>query len=115
MLSANLFGTLPDCTAQEVCESLSQSSAVRIERIVSLGQITPPGQWYDQSQDEFVVLLSGSARLQIEGEQQVRKLQVGDWLVIPAHVRHRVEWTDPCQPTVWLAVHYPAAPARETT
>ncbi len=77
-----------------------------MERIVSLGQQTPPGEWYDQSDDEWVLLLSGAARLLIEGESQASALQPGDCLLLPAHVRHRVEWTDPAQPTVWLAFHF---------
>jgi cupin 2 domain-containing protein len=105
--TANLFNPLPSATLTEVSEVLAQSGGVRVERIVSLGQITPPGDWYDQQQNEFVVLLSGAARLLIEGEATARELRVGDWLVLEAHVRHRVEWTDPQQATVWLAVFYP--------
>jgi len=26
---------------------------------------------------------------------------------LPAKCRHRVDWTDPDEPTVWLAVFYP--------
>ena len=79
---------------------------VRIERIVSTGQASPPGFWYDQDWGEWVVLLSGAARLRLAEEAEARRLAPGDWVDIPAHCRHRVEWTDPDQPTVWLAVHY---------
>ncbi|HEY6434435.1 MAG TPA: cupin domain-containing protein, partial [Acetobacteraceae bacterium] len=79
-------------------------------RIVSTGQASPPGFWYDQDWDEWVVLLAGSAGLQIEHEPAVRALHQGDYVAIPAHIRHRVEWTAPDQPTIWLAVHsYPEA------
>ena len=77
----------------------------RVERIVSTGQATPPGEWYDQDGDEWVVLLSGAAGLLFEGEAAARPLEPGDWVLIPAHARHRVEWTAADEPTVWLAVH----------
>lgn len=100
-------GPQPD----EVFDTLVDSWSVRIERIVSMGQITPEGQWYDQARDEFVLLVTGAARLRIDGEDVDRKLAPGDWLVLPAHCRHRVTWTQSESPTIWLAVHYDAAPA----
>lgn len=84
---------------------LLKRAGLRIERIVSTGQASPEGFWYNQPQDEWVVLLSGSAGLRFECETEERKLKPGDWLQIPAHVRHRVEWTDAATPSVWLAVH----------
>ena len=77
---------------------------MRIERIVSTGQASPAGFWYDQPDDEFVVLLSGAAALRFEGGDVV-DLKPGDWIEIAAHVRHRVESTQADPPTVWLAVH----------
>ncbi|MBU6529261.1 cupin domain-containing protein (plasmid) [Methylocystis sp. MJC1] len=77
----------------------------RIERIVSTGQASPLGFWYDQEQTEWVVLLSGSAGLMFEGEDALHILRSGSYVEIPAHLRHRVEWTDAAEPTVWLAVH----------
>ncbi len=77
---------------------------VRVERIVSRGHSSPPGFWYDQTDNEWVILLSGSARLLFQGERDPISLGPGDYLDIPAHKRHRVEWTDPDQDTVWLAV-----------
>lgn len=77
----------------------------RIERIVSPGQASPPGFWYDQEQVEWVVLLSGSAGLLLEGESEPRVLRPGDYVEIPARQKHRVEWTDPKEATVWLTVH----------
>lgn len=82
-----------------------------LERIVSTGQASPPDFWYDQPRDEWVVLLRGAARLAVAGETEPRTLAPGDWVVLPAHCRHRVAWTDPTQPTVWLALHYDPAPA----
>lgn len=78
---------------------------VRIERIVSTGQSSPPGFWYDQPDDEFVVVLAGIGVLRFEDGDRPLTLGPGDWIEIPAHVRHRVESTQADPPTVWLAVH----------
>jgi cupin 2 domain-containing protein len=91
--------------ADEIFDVLVARPGVRIERIVSTGQTTPEGEWYDQDGDEFVLLVAGGARLRIEGEAGDRALAEGDWLLIPAHCRHRVTWTREDPPTVWLAVH----------
>lgn len=107
-LLATSAATLPHLPAPEHIAALLALPGLRIERIVSLGQASPPGFWYDQDEAEWVVLLSGSARLQIEGEASPRQLLPGDWINLPPHCRHRVDWTDPAQPSVWLAVHYPA-------
>jgi cupin 2 domain-containing protein len=105
-LSGNLFRGLPWEIPQEVSEIFLQAPGVRLERIISRGQATPPGQWCDQETHEWVALLSGAAGLLFEGEDQVRELRPGDYVLIPAHCRHRVEWTDPAQTTVWLALHF---------
>lgn len=106
MKTGNLFEGLPPGTAEaEDLASLFRAQGVEVERIVSTGQATPPGEWYDQDWTEWVVLLSGSACLAIEGEPAARTLLPGDWVLLPPHLRHRVEWTDPDGPTVWLAVH----------
>jgi cupin 2 domain-containing protein len=102
----NLFEPLPDARTAEVVEELLSRDGVRIERIVSLGQASPPGFWYDQAQGEWVLLLSGAALLRFADEAEPRRLRPGDILDIAPNRRHRVEWTDPAQPTVWLAVHY---------
>ena len=78
---------------------------------MSHGQATPPGQWYDQAEDEWVLLVQGRAGLRVEGADAERVLEPGDWLLIPAHVRHRVEWTAGDVPTIWLCVFLPAAGA----
>ena len=67
---------------------------------------SPPDFWFDQEWGEWVLVLSGSAGVLIDGETEPRTLVEGDYLAIPAHTRHRVDWTDPEQPTVWLAVHH---------
>ena len=91
----NLFAGIPENIPEEIIEILLKTPGFHLERIVSAGQATPEGEWYDQETHEWVVLLSGSAGLLLEGETQVRVLRPGDYLLIPAHCRHRVEWTDP--------------------
>jgi cupin 2 domain-containing protein len=106
---SNLFAALPHRGDAEHVEVLVQTPGLRLERIVSLGHATPPGEWYDQTTTEWVAVLSGRARLHFEGDAEDIALRPGDHLVIPPHRRHRVEWTDPAQPTVWLALHYTTA------
>lgn len=91
--------------AGELTETLCHLPGLRIERIVSTGQATPKGQWYDQDSDEWVLVVAGAARILIEGEERERELAAGDWLLLPAHCRHRVTWTERDPPTVWLAIH----------
>lgn len=105
MQRGNIFADIPDDQPEEVMETLIKSGNVRFERIVSSGQSTPEGEWYDQHQDEWVLLLSGSAGLMFEGEAGIRALKPGDYVMIPARCRHRVAWTDSSETTVWLAVH----------
>jgi cupin 2 domain-containing protein len=105
----NLFADRPSEAAEEIVETLASGRGVRIERIVSTGQASPPGFWYDQPDDEWVVLLSGSAVLRFADAAEPRRMAPGDHLLIPARRRHRVEATDPDTPSVWLAVHFEGA------
>ena len=102
----NLFHDLPARMEQELVEVLARGEGARVERIVSWGQCSPAGFWYDQGEHEWVTLLSGAARLRFAEGDRVVSLAPGDAVTIPAHTRHRVEWTDPGQATVWLAVFY---------
>jgi cupin 2 domain-containing protein len=102
----NLLSLLPDASAAETVDPLVTHPGLRIERIVSLGQASPDGFWYDQAEGEWVLLLAGAARLRFEDEIEPRLLNPGDWLDIAPHRRHRIDWTDPATPTVWLAVFY---------
>ena len=102
----NLFADLPQHLASEEFRDLFAAPGLRIERIVSTGQVTPQGEWLEQAWGEWVILLQGAARLRIAGEAAAVTLLVGDYLHIARGTRHRVEWTDPAMPTVWLAVHY---------
>ncbi|QXH59177.1 cupin [Pseudomonas maumuensis] len=106
----NLFSALPALNPQadEQFDDLLRRPGLRIERIVSSGQASAPGFWYDQAEGEWIVLLAGSADVRLEHEAQARRLAAGDCLDIAPHCRHRVEWTAADEPTIWLAVFYDA-------
>jgi cupin 2 domain-containing protein len=104
--AGGLFADLPSDRAKEHIDRIAGSQDVRIERIVSYGQASPEGFWYDQDWSEWVIVLSGSAGLEFEGEAQPRELNPGDYVDIPAHCRHRVAWTASDTATIWMAVHY---------
>ena len=106
---ANLFANLPGELSGELFDILLDTAKFRIERIVSHGQSSPEGFWFDQEQHEWVVVLRGAARLQFVDTHSI-ELKAGDFLNIPAHTKHRVVWTTPDEPTIWLAVHYQSAP-----
>ena len=103
--AGSLFADVQDRLEAERFDPLLESENVRIERIVSTGQTTPPGEWYDQPWDEWVLVLAGAAEILLDNEDTPRSLRPGDYLFLPAHVCHRVAWTDPERPTIWLAVH----------
>jgi cupin 2 domain-containing protein len=102
----NIFLDLPEVMIEEISETLLDTRHFKLERIISSGQRTPSGEWYDQETNEWVILLEGSAGLLFGGETEIRVMRPGDYVHIPAHQRHRVEWTNPDQKTVWLALHY---------
>ena len=102
----NLFSECPRDLPDELSETLVRTSHVRIERIVSSGHASPDGFWYEQQEDEWVAVLSGEAKLRFDDEDQPIHLKAGDWIHIAAHRKHRVQWTTPDEPTVWLAVFF---------
>ena len=104
--TGNLFAEIPARLASEQITTLLASPALRIERIVSRGQSSPPDSWYDQAQAEWVIVLAGAAQLMFEDEDTARRMEPGDYVHIAPHRRHRVAWTDPAQATIWLAVHH---------
>jgi cupin 2 domain-containing protein len=104
-LGGNIFAAVPTDLSDELVQTLIRASGIRIERIVSQGHTSPQGFWYDQATHEWILLLAGAARLQFEGKEPV-EMEIGSFFNIPAHQRHRVDWTDPAQPTIWLAIHY---------
>ena len=105
--SGNLFALGETSDPEEQVDALVETGGVTIERIVSRGQASPPGFWYDSPRAEWVVLLSGAATLEFEGEREPYPMKAGDHVLIDAHCRHRVAWTSDTEPGVWLAVYYP--------
>lgn len=106
---ANLFSGLPPSSAtDEEFLELLRRPGLRVERIVSTGQASPPDFWYDQPEGEWVAVLQGEAGLRFADEPQARHLCAGDFVDIAPHRRHRVEWTAADRPTVWLAIFYAA-------
>ena len=104
--TGRFFEEFPAEVPEEVFETLLSADGVRIERIVSFGHASPEGFWYDQDDNEWVMVLRGAARLEFEGREEALDLRAGDYVNIPAGVRHRVDWTTPEEPTLWLAVWY---------
>ena len=102
----NLFADTPASMPEELVTALFAQPGVRLERIVSRGHASPPGFWYDQEDGEWVAVIQGAARLEIEGQGE-RALGAGDHLFLPAHCRHRVSWTDPDRDTIWIALFVP--------
>ena len=103
--TGNIYNLIPDDLSDEVFEILVQNTSVTIERIISRGHSSPETGWYDENRNEWVMLLKGEARLSFADGPSVN-LKAGDFLDIPAHKKHRVDWTDPDTETIWLAIHY---------
>lgn len=104
--AGNLLENVPAQLPHEQVIELLTTPGVVVERIVSTGQASPPDFWFDQEWTEWVILIAGAARLQFAGENEPREMRPGDYVHIPRHARHRVAWTHPEEPTIWLAVHY---------
>ena len=102
----NIYEDLPGPLPKEVVQTLLEMDDVRIERIISHGHASAVDFWYDQAQHEWVIVLQGAARLQFE--DGMVEMKPGDFINIPAHKKHRVDWTTPAGPTVWLGVLYGA-------
>ncbi|GHT15723.1 hypothetical protein FACS1894170_13260 [Planctomycetales bacterium] len=105
----NFRVNLPHLLPEELTETLIMAQSIRIERIISTGQSSPPGFWYDQDENEWLVLFQGEAELEIAGAEDeiaVVRLSAGDYILIPAHQKHRVQSTSKTTVTVWLAVFF---------
>lgn len=105
-MKGSMLAQAPEHLSEELVEVLCATEGVRIERIITRGQVSPEGFWYDQDQDEFVLLVQGSAELKLEGQENAVHLNTGDYLLLRAHQRHRVVWVDEQQDVIWLAVHF---------
>lgn len=101
----NIYHNLPAELPEELFTLLLENKNVRIERIVSKGQRTPAGEWYEQIQNEWVIVLEGQAVIEYENTEN-HNLDKGDYLFIPAGTRHRVLWTSHAEQTIWLAIHW---------
>jgi cupin 2 domain-containing protein len=102
----NILSHIPKNIQDEFIETLTKKKNVRVERIVSRGHCSPRNFWYDQDTDEFVIVLNGEAKIQFKDEKDIVYMKKGDYLIIPAHRKHRVQWTSPERDTIWLALHY---------
>jgi cupin 2 domain-containing protein len=102
----NIFSGIRKQTPDEILETILQTDQFKIERIISQSHATTEGEWYDQDKNEWVLVLKGNAGLLFEGNDKTIIMKTGDYINIPAHRKHRVEWTDPEEETIWLAVHY---------
>ncbi len=101
----NIFESIPINTDAELFTTLLETSDLKIERIVSRGHTSPESGWHDQDQNEWIIVLKGEAVISFENDKEIN-LGEGSYLNIPAHKKHRVNWTTPYAPTIWLAVHY---------
>jgi cupin 2 domain-containing protein len=102
----NLFSDIPHDISEELFTTLISTKHIKLERIVSQGQSTPPGKWLVGNKAEWVILIKGSAKLLFRYGPRLAKLKPGDYVHIPARCAHRVEYTHPKQKTVWLALYY---------
>jgi cupin 2 domain-containing protein len=102
----NIFEYIPDHIPEELFHEILKTKNIKIERIVSSGHSSEDNDWYDQEENEWIILLKGSAGLLFEGDEKAVVLKSGDYIHISSHTKHRVEWTDPGMVTVWLAVYY---------
>ena len=106
MIQENIYSNIPHNIPTEIFETIVQALNISIERIISRGHSSPPNFWYDQKINEWVIVLKGHANLKFAENNEMVELKPGDYINIPAHCKHRVEWTDPDEETIWLAVHY---------
>ncbi len=104
-MKQNIFDNIPNKMPEEIFETMVDNKNVKVEKIISRGHSSPNSSWYDQDEDEWVLLLKGHAKLQFENDEMLELLP-GDYINIPANKKHRVEWTDPEDATIWLAVFY---------
>ncbi len=102
----NLFAAIPDQLPDELVTVILQQPTLRIERIVSRGHCSAPGFWYQQQQHEWVLLVQGAARLRLENQPTPVSMEAGDYLLIPAELRHRLEWTSPASDCIWLCLFF---------
>jgi cupin 2 domain-containing protein len=101
----NIFEHANTYLDKELIENIVNSAVIRIEKIVSKGHVSPDGFWFDQDENEFVILLQGEAALEFE-DNNIVYLKKSDYIVIEKHKKHRIIYTSKNTLTVWLAVFY---------
>ncbi|QTA84610.1 cupin domain-containing protein [Desulfonema magnum] len=106
MDTKNIFSEIPKHIPDEVFEEIIKTGHCKIERIISKGHSSPADDWYDQENNEWVIVLRGRAGLVFEGKDEVLVMKPGNYINIPARQKHRVAWTDSDEETIWLAIHY---------
>ncbi len=106
MKNKNVFNGIPAEIPEEIVQEIFKAQKIRIERIISKGHTSPKDYWYDQDENEWVMVLRGRARLEFSDDRTLLELKEGDYLNIPSHKKHRIEWTEPENETIWLAVFY---------
>ncbi len=102
----NFLNDIPKQIPDEIIESVLNDKNITIERIISKGHFSPPDQFYDQDKNEWIILIQGQAVLSLEDPIEEVQMNSGDYLLITAHRKHRVEWTRPDVITIWLAIHF---------
>ncbi len=106
MILKNFFSNIGTHISDEIFNTIIQTKNITIERIISKNHASPKDFWYDQEKNEWVMVLKGHAKLKFLENGEIVEMNAGDYINIPAHCKHRVEWTDPNTETIWLAVHY---------
>lgn len=101
----NIYSKIPVIKDKETFQTLLVNKKLKIERIISQGQVTEKGKWFKEARDEWVIVLKGASKLRFRKDNRLIKLKAGDYVLIPANTSHRVEWTSPREKTIWLAVH----------
>ena len=101
----NIYSRIPSVKDKEIFQTIFANKLLKIERIVSRGQVTSEGKWLKEAHDEWVIVLKGAGKLKFSKDSRLIKLKVGDYVLIPANTSHRVEWTSLREKTIWLAVH----------
>ena len=101
----NIYSKIPSVKDKEIFQTLMKNKKLKIERIISQGQVTEKDKWLKETRAEWVMILKGAGKLRFRKDNRLIKLKPGDYLLIPANTSHRVEWTSPREKTIWLAVH----------
>lgn len=99
--SFEFLKNIPSKSSKEMFELVLKNKDIKIERIISYGQTSDKDFWYDQDEDEFVLVLEGNAKIRYDNGE-IFELEKGSSLYIKAHTKHQVIYT--ANPTVWLAV-----------